>query len=221
MDARKIKVRAGESVFDAWNRLVDWVESLKIQTTPDILIAETTNGLDIKVVESVTFSHPFLTMASINYAGVSPGTVNGFVPMIRDFSQKKLVRIDGRDKDGKLTTGFFPRMEIDAKKASKDGRIYICVKVKAEKAANGKPAELKNESLEIVQTDSPTGPKDQNGYYPIAMIYLTADMNAVQNVFQITHHNLRYAYQERKASDDELKAAPLEKTIGRHVFYPA
>ncbi len=221
MNSQRIKVKAGESVFDAWNRLVDWVESLKFPSSPDILISETTKGLDIKVLESIAFSHPFLAMASLSYAGVSPGTVNGFVPMMKDFSQKKLVRIDGRGSDGKLTTGFFPRMEIDPKKSSKDGRIYLCVRVKFEKTAEGKQAELKNESLEIVQTDSPEGPKDGNGYYPLAMIYLTYNRDSVENVFQITHHNLRYAYQERNATDDELKAAPNEKTIGRHVFYPA
>lgn len=221
MDSWKIRVREGEEVRKAWDRLVDWVESLKIVTTDDVLVRETPNGISVKVVDSVTFSHPFLAMASFTLATISPGTVNNLVPVMKDSESRDLRRLDGRDDKGVINDKGPPRMEIDPKKCSKDGRVFLCVRVKALVAVAGKKPELTNKDVEIVQTDSPSGPKDGNGYYPIAIIHLSQDRDAVSEVFQVTHHNLQYAFQERNANTDELKEAPERKTIGRHLFYPA
>lgn len=226
MDASQLKVKKGENIRKAWERLVLWVESLKVIPNPDITYRISPQGIIIRVNKDALWRHPWRVGADSRVAKVSPGTVNGVVPNIRDGGT--LRRIDNRDKTGRLESDKQPPMlTLDLSKASKEGSIFICLKVKPSVSAKGfviaedeKTKALSSDTLEIVQTDSNTGPKDGNSYYPLAVLRLAADKKSVEAVFQIAHHNLRYTFQERNATEDELKDDPKTKKIGRGIFYP-
>ena len=225
MTVRELKVRKGEKVRDAWDRLVRWFESLKVVPDDQIDVRITRHGTIVRVRDSHVFRHPFRVMASGSSVRVSPGTVNDLVPVITESGEKR--RIDNRDKDGNRETGKdYPALKLDLKKASKDGRIYISLKVKQSVSGGvsgvkeNKAGEQVSENVEIVQTDSAKGPLDSFGYYPLAFLWLTADRSAIDEVFQIVHHNLRYDFQERRPSEEDLKKDPDAKAVGRHLFTP-
>ena len=225
MTARELKVRKGEKVRDAWERLVRWVESLKIVPDKDIDVRVTPHGTIVRVRHDRLYRHPFRVMVGGQEAIITAGTVNGIVPVVSESGSKR--RIDNRDKDGaRETEKEAPRLKLDLGKASKDGRIFISLRVKPSASGGisgvmeNKSGEDTSEDIEIVQTDSAKGPLDGHGYYPLAMLHLTKDRGGVEQVFQIVHHNMRYAFQERNPSEGELKENPELKSVGRHLFIP-
>ena len=210
----ELKVRKGEPVREAWERLVRWVESLKIVPSDEIEIRTTPHGTIVRVRDSHFFRHPFRVAASGDEVRISSGLINDEVPVMRDKSG--LRKIDNRDAKGKRDERPEPVLKLDLKKATPDGRIYISVKVERppeDKTKKGLPPE-------IVQTEEAKGPKDGLGYYPLALIYLTEDRKGVEQVFQVAHHNLRFSFQERRPSDEEVKKDPTLKPVGRFLFYP-
>lgn len=225
MTTHDLKVRKGEKVRDAWERLVRWVESLKIVPDDGIDVRVTRHGTIVRVRDQQTFRHPFKVMVSGSTVRVSPGTVNDLIPVITENGTKR--RIDNRDKDGNRETNKdYPALRLDPKKASKDGRIYISLKVKQSVSggvsgvAQNKAGEQVSENVEIVQTDSAKGPLDGFGYYPLAFLRASGDGSSVEEVFQIVHHNIRYEFQERRPSAEDLKKDPNAKAVGRHLFIP-
>jgi len=221
----ELKVRKGEKVRDAWERLVRWVETLKIIPDDGIEVRVTRHGTIVRVRDNDTFRHPFRVKVSGTTARVSPGTVNDLVPVITENGGKR--RIDNRDKDGvRVKDRDWPALKLDAKKASKDGRIYISLKVKQSVSGGisgvkeNKAGEQVSENVEIVQTDSARGPLDGYGYYPLAFLRASSDGDSIEEVFQIVHHNIRYEFQERRPSEDDLKKDPDAKAVGRHLFIP-
>jgi len=225
MTTRELKVRKGEKVRDAWERLVRWVDSLKIVPDDSIDVKVTPHGTIVRVRDDQTFRHPFRVMVSGTSVRVSPGTVNDLIPVITENGTKR--RIDNRDKDGsRVTDKDYPALKLDPKKASKDGRIYISLKVKQSVSGGisgveeNKVGEQVSENVEIVQTDSAKGPLDGFGHYPLAFLRSSADGSSIEEVFQIVHHNIRYAFQERRPSEADLKKDPNAKAVGRHLFIP-
>jgi len=223
MTTRELKVRKGEKVRDAWDRLVRWVDSLKVVPDDGIDVRITPHGTIVRVRDHQIFRHPFRVMASGSVVRVTPGTVNDIIPVITQAGKKR--RIDNRDKDGgRETAEDYPELKLDTKKASKDGRIYISLKVKSDVTGGisgvkeNKAGEQTSENVEIVQTDSAKGPADGFGYYPLAFIRASNDGGSIEEVFQIVHHNIRYEFQERRPSEADLKKDPNAKAIGRHLF---
>jgi hypothetical protein len=218
MTARELKVRKGEKVRDAWERLVRWVESLKIVPDKDIDVRVTPHGTIVRVRHDRLYRHPFRVMVGGQEAIITAGTVNGIVPVVSESGTKR--RIDNRDKDGNRLEKEHPKLKLYLGKASKDGRIFISLRVKQSVGIReNRAGESASEDIEIVQTDSAKGPLDGHGYYPLAMLYLSKD-GGVEQVFQIVHHNMRYAFQERNPSEGELKENPELKSVGRHLFIP-
>lgn len=213
MIPREIKVRPGEPIIPAWERLVKWVASLRVIPSPDFNARLTPHGTVIRVRKGQKFRHPFRVVASGSMALVSEGILNDLVPTILENGKKR--RIDNRDASGVLDrNNTAPRLNLDFSKASKDGRIYISIRYTLKSGE-------KDAEAEIVQTDSAKGPVDGRGYYALAMLFLTEDRKSIERTFQITHHNLRVTFQERTPSAEDLEKSPTAKPIGRYIFYPA
>lgn len=213
MIPRELKVRSGDPIRPAWERLVRWVDSLRIIPSDDVTIRLTPHGTVVRVATSELFRGPLRVSHGAGQVSVSPGLVNEIVPVIRENGLKR--RIDNRDAAGvteKVKSA--PRLTIDLTKASEDGRIFISIKYTRKQ-------DTIPEEAEIVQTDSAKGPIDGLGYYPIAFLWLTQDRKDIERSFQITHHNIRATFQERALTAAELESAPEAKPIGRHIFYPA
>lgn len=225
MTTRELKVRKGEKVRNAWERLVRWVDSLEIVPDDGIDVRVTPHGTIVRVRDHDTFRHPFRVLVSGTSARVTPGTVNDLVPVITENATKR--RIDNRDKDGNREVGKdYPALKLDLNKASKDGRIYVSLKVKQSVTGGisgveeNKVGEQVSKNVEIVQSDSAKGPLDGFGYYPLAFLRPSTDRSSIDEVFQIVHHNIRYEFQERRPSEADLKKDPNAKSIGRHLFIP-
>jgi hypothetical protein len=216
MNLREIQVRKGEPVKAAWERLLKWLPSLKVEPDDGITIRETPHGTIVRVADSKMFRHPFRVSVGSKSVKIASGTINDEVPVMATAKEGKR-RIDNRDKDGKRETDKAPpELPLDLAKASDDGRIYVSLKYQTpptEKGAEARPPE-------IVQTADAKGPVDGFGYYPLAFLWLSTDRKSVDEVFQIVHHNLRCTYQERRPSAEDLKKDPETKPIGRYVFYP-
>ena len=217
MNVAELKVRKGEPVIDGWKRLVKWVETLKIVPDDRIEIRLSKHGTIVRVRDTATFRHPFRVITSgRDLVQVSTGTCEDLVPEIKTEKDGKR-RIDNRDKDGKRVEGKNPpELKLQISKADNEGRIYISIKQKAAP----KDKKEKPEPPEIVQTDSAKGPVDGFGYYPLGVIHLTKDRQSIEQTFQVVHHNLRFTFQEKNPTPEELKTNPDAKPLGRFVFFP-
>ena len=212
MNIQDIKVRKGEKIQPAWERLVRWVDSLKVVPDDGVMVRETPKGTIIKVRRKrQTYRHPFMAGASKDGATVRAGTVNGQTPYILDIATKNWRRIDNRDDDGKKfdVEKPTPTMKLDLKN-QEGGKFYISLRVKPNDAGTIKDPKT---DLRIVQSPTADGLKDGAGYYPLALFYLNAARTDVEESFQIVHHNMRYLYQARKSTEGET-------TGNRHLFFP-
>jgi hypothetical protein len=142
---------------------------------------------------------------------VRAGTVNGQTPYILDVATKNWRRIDNRDDDGNKfdVEKPTPTMKLDLKN-HEGGKFYISLRVKPNDAGTIKDPKT---DLRVVQSPTADGLKDGAGYYPLALFYLNAAGTAVEESFQIVHHNMRYLYQARKSTEGET-------TGNRHLFFP-
>ena len=212
MNINEIKVQKGEKIQPAWERLVRWVDSLKVVPGEGVKVRETAKGTIITVKRKRgTYRHPFKAGASKDGASVQAGTVNSVTPYILDITTKNWRRIDNRDDDGNTFSKELPppSMKVDIKK-HEGGKFYILLRVKPQDDGS-----IKNPStdLRIVQAPTTDGLKDSAGYYPLALCYLNAARSDVEETFQIVHHNMRYVYQARKSAKGET-------TGNRHLFFP-
>ena len=192
------------------------MEALKIIPDDRIEIRLSKHGTIVRVRDTATFRHPFRVIASGETVRVASGIINDEVPLMKEDKGEKR-RIDNRDKGGaRETEKSPPAMKLDLAKADKQGRIYISIKQKAP------PKDKKEKPVppEIVQTDSAKGPVDGFGYYPLAVIHLTKDRKSIEQTFQVVHHNLRFTFQEKNPTPEELKTNPDAKPIGRFIFFP-
>jgi hypothetical protein len=212
MKTERIKVQKGEKIQTAWERLVRWVDTLKVVPGEGVKVRETPKGTIVTVLKQrQVFSHPFKAGLGDATASLRAGTVNGQVPYILDVTTKNWRRIDNRDDDGNKfeSEKTTPAMKLDLKN-QEGGKFYLSLRVKPNDAGTIK--EPKND-LRIVQTKTAEGDKDGVGYYPLALCYLNEAGTAVEETFQIVHHNMRYLYQARKSTEGET-------TGNRHLFFP-
>jgi hypothetical protein len=212
MNIKEIKVQKGEKIQAAWERLVRWVDTLKVVPGDGIKVRETPKGTIVTVIkDSQPYRHPFKAGVSESGASVRAGTVNGQTPYILDVATKNWRRIDNRDDDGNKfdVEKPTPTMKLDLKN-HEGGKFYISLRVKPNDAGTIKDPKT---DLRVVQSPSADGLKDGAGYYPLALFYLNAAGTAVEESFQIVHHNMRYLYQARKSTEGET-------TGNRHLFFP-
>jgi hypothetical protein len=212
MNIKEIKVQKGEKIQAAWERLVRWVDTLKVVPGDGIKVRETPKGTIVTVIkDSQPYRHPFKAGVSESGASVRAGTVNGQTPYILDVATKNWRRIDNRDDDGNKfdVEKPTPTMKLDLKN-HEGGKFYISLRVKPNDAGTIKDPKT---DLRVVQSPTADGLKDGAGYYPLALFYLNAAGTAVEESFQIVHHNMRYLYQARKSTEGET-------TGNRHLFFP-
>jgi hypothetical protein len=212
MNIKEIKVQKGEKIQAAWERLVRWVDTLKVVPGEGVKVRETPKGTIVTVIkDSQPYRHPFKAGVSESGASVRAGTVNGQTPYILDVATKNWRRIDNRDDDGNKfdVEKPTPTMKLDLKN-HEGGKFYISLRVKPNDAGTIKDPKT---DLRVVQSPTADGLKDGAGYYPLALFYLNAAGTAVEESFQIVHHNMRYLYQARKSTEGET-------TGNRHLFFP-
>jgi hypothetical protein len=212
MNIKEIKVQKGEKIQAAWERLVRWVDTLKVVPGEGVKVRETPKGTIVTVIkDSQPYRHPFKAGVSESGASVRAGTVNGQTPYILDVATKNWRRIDNRDDDGNKfdVEKPTPTMKLDLKN-HEGGKFYISLRVKPNDAGTIKDPKT---DLRVVQSPTADGLKDGAGYYPLALFYLNASGTAVEESFQIVHHNMRYLYQARKSTEGET-------TGNRHLFFP-
>lgn len=215
MNTQEIRVQKGEKIQTAWERLVRWVDTLKVVPGDGIKVRETPNGTIVSVIrDRHVFKHPFKISASEKGALVQAGTVNNTTPYILDVATKSWRRIDNRDDDGKRFKDGSPNpiMGLNLKE-NEGGKLYISLRVVPNKEGD---IESPKKNLRIVQTSTAEGPKnDKDGaaYYPLALFYLDKNGKAIEETFQIVHHNMNYKYQARKSSKGEVTGI-------RHIFFP-
>lgn len=212
MNIQEIKVQKGEKIQPAWERLVRWVDKLKVVPGEGVKVRETPKGTIVTVIkDSKPYRHPFKAGVSESGASVSAGIVNGQTPYILDVVTKNWRRIDNRDDDGNKfdVEKPMPTMKMDLKN-HEGGKFYISLRVKPNDVGTIKDPKT---DLRIVQTSTAEGDKDGAGYYPLALFYLNTARTDVEESFQIVHHNMRYLYQARKSTEGET-------TGNRHLFFP-
>ena len=211
MNNKEIKVRKGESIREAWDRLNRWVDSLKVVPNNEIKVNYTKNGTLVTLMRSPkAHNHPFKTYGSSKIIKVTSGTVNGIVPFIND-KLEGWRRVDNRDDSGNKYDKEKPSpgMEISSSEV-KDGKFYICIEVDSnDKGTINDP----QKDLRIIQSATAEGLGGKKGYYPIALCYLNDAKTDIDQIFQIVHHNIRYLKQTKKANGGET-------TGNQHLFFP-
>ena len=232
------RVRSGDRFLAAWRRINEQVnrQTPKLLAHPILKKRVTPHGTIVKNFSPDTWNHPFRIGVSNDYVAVAPGTVNGIIPYMNT-AGGKYIRLNGLNENGEVDfeDGIIPVMELDKSKINEDRTSYVMIKVKRNKTSGTFGTKLDNEDnttvylpedLEIViekEFDGPTasGTENEYGYHPIGMVQFANKSDDVVTFFQICHFNLRYAFQDRRATLAEIAKDPDKLTIGRHVFYPS
>ena len=193
MKTERIKVQKGENIQTAWERLVRWVDTLKVVPGEGVRVRETPKGTIVTITNKrKTHTHPFKVSASGLLITVKEGTVNTMSPTLYDQKEKSWLPIATSGTDNQP-----PVMELDVNKIT-GNQFYINLRVVVDEIGNIVDNE---ENLRIVQTEVDSGDGDEAHYFPIAVGYLNADRTGVSEMFQVVHHNLNYIFQDGDGID--------------------
>lgn len=238
------QARKGESITTAWTRLSNAMshDTIKMVSNPGLRRRVTPHGTIIKYLSPAPWDHPFRIGASNDYVQVAPGTVNGLVPYIVDAYTGAYVRLNGLTAEGQyiFENGITGVMKMDKTKINSDNGMYVMVRVKRNKNSGVLGQKLDQskqqetvqdpEDLLITLEKEYEGPNDglsnadgtpsEFGYHPIGFVQFDSSKEAVTGFFQTCHFNLKYEFQDRRATLAELKENPKQTTYGRHIFYP-
>lgn len=231
------RIKTGDNFLTAWRQIEAELnrKTPKLLASPVLTKRVTPNGILVKHFYPDTWDHPFRVSASSELVKVSAGTVNGVLPYI-DSPSGGYVRLNGLDRNGKFDfeAGIFPALKLTSAKVNADGGTYVMIKVKRNKTSNtfGSKIDDNNnitayepEDLEIVlekEFEGPTaaGVDNEFGYHPIGYLQWNAKRDDLISCSQVCHFNLKYAFQDRRATPAEILKNPDQLTIGRHIFYP-
>lgn len=231
------QARKGESVVAAWQRLSAAMknDTLKMVSNPSLRRRITPHGTVIKYLSPATWDHPFRVSANDEYVQVAPGTVNGLMPYITDAYTGEWVRLNGLNNAGLYIyeNGTVGVMKMDKEKINDDFGMYVMLRIKRNKNTglvglkldeNKGTTVIEPEDLQVRLEKEYEGPdggaNSEFGYHPLGFIQWNADGSAVTSVSQVCHFNLKYDFQDRRASLAELKQDPKVPTYGRHIFWP-
>jgi len=193
MDADALKVNRGDDIFPAWQRLVKWVESLKIIPLPGIRRYLTPQGTRIVLEDSSTnWPHPWYVDAAGMEARIGEGTVNALMPRIKG------VRLDGLTD--KMEYEEVPPLKLEG---IETGKTWVALRVLT---TEGRIDPENKEALTIVETKTLNpriyegGAPDLEGVglWPLAVLYWRE--GKLFKTFQIAHHNLIHRFER---SNDE------------------
>ncbi len=229
------KSRLGEPVSLAFKRLQRSMDlnPPRLVSAPSINRTITPQGTLVKLFKQDFWDHPFRVAANDSYFSVSAGTVNGIIPYIKSATGGEFLRLNGYNQKGEFDyeTTSLPVGTMDMSKINDDGGLYILVRVKRNKTTGDfgtkideeKGTTTNPEDLQIVLEKEFEGPvageNDEFGYHPLGFVQFSDDKLSVLTVLQVTHFNLRYSFQDRRATLAEIIDNPKRLTIGRHVFY--
>lgn len=206
-----LKVKPGDPILPAWNRLLAWArETEQVQISgAEIHSVQQVPGLGKSIVflGGNSWDHPFRVSASKGLATIRPGLINAAAPTIRG------VPLDGLLPDG--TQVAPPQLEFTAAYGG-DYRSFIGIEVRID-PATGAPAEGDAEWAQVAHRcaldpkviEGGFPDRDGIGFEPLAILYWTkgGELRAVR---QNVHHNLTHRF---KAGDDSQP--------GRHFFWGA
>lgn len=234
----RTQARGGEDISKAWRRMSEMLTFSPVKLSKSTRMSKrvTPTGTIVRDLSPDTWDHPFRVSAGNGYLRVTPGTVNGIIPYYEDAFTGKMLRLNGRDQKGKYDadSGSVGITGVDLSKCSTEGGIYILLRIKRIKSSGFFGTEIDDEKnvtavnpedCKIVQAkefEGPTaaGKNNQYGYHPLGFIQLNATKQTVLSVSQVCHHNLKYAFQDRRATLAEIVKDPDQLTIGRHMFWP-
>ena len=230
--------RAGEDISKAWRRVSNALTFAPVRLSRASRMTKrvTPTGTIIRNISSDTWDHPFRVSAGNTYLMISPGTVNGIMPYISDAFTGSFVRLNGRNQSGKYDpeSGSVGVAKIDLSQVNSDGGIYILLRILRNKTSGffgtimdkeDNVTAVNPEDCKIVQAKEFEGPtaagiSNQYGYHPLGFIQMDSTRQVVLSVSQVCHHNLRYAFQDRRATLSEIVKNPKQLTVGRHMFWP-
>jgi len=191
IDLRKLRVRPGELVLPAWNRLLEWAKQFRLYAGHGVRLQRTPQGTYVIAdVRQTSWNHPFKVSLAEREVIVAFGTVQDVVPRIgkRPIDEEPAPRL-------RLTGGPDP-----------DERSWVVVDVKV----NGKSGEIDprdKEAAVIRHVNNLNRPSTEIGRHALAMLIWDAGLASVVRVRQITHFNLRHLYQK------------AEGRPARHLFW--
>jgi hypothetical protein len=168
-----LKVKPGQPVAPAWDKLLDFLRRFRLVAGPGVSLSQTPDGTFI-AAEPVraAFDHPFRVTAALTEARVTKGTIEGIVPTIGsnplDADQPPQLKLKGGP--------------------GKDGRSYVALQVKT--TMGGLDPEMKGVA-EIVHVQTLARTANEIGLQPLAVLKWTQGIPAA---FQIVYHNLGHHY---------------------------
>ena len=166
IDLRKLRVKPGEPVLPAWERLLEWAKQFRVISGQGIRLTRTPQGTYVVAdIRGSSWGHPFRVSLGSSEATISTGTVEDLVPKIGKIA---------------LDAEQAPTLKITGK-PNKDGVSWVILGV----SADGKTAEIKHANT-LERTD------ELIGVQALAMLRWSGD--APTQSFQIVHHNLGHHY---------------------------
>ena len=200
-DLRQLRVRPGDPVMPAWNRLLEWVKQFRLVAGRGVRFQRTPNGTYVVAdLRSNPWNHPFKVSLSDQEATIAFGTVEDIVPRIGGQP------IDGLDEKGRQAVP--PKLRLDGGPNS-DLRSWIAVEARVDRDS-GKIDPNSKEAVVIRHVRELRSSEAEVGRHPLAMLLWAADGKSVLRSRQITHFNLRHYY----VVEPGAKNRP-----GRHLFW--
>lgn len=187
MDVAKLRVKRGDNILAAWNRLLAWVETTRVIAGPGQRIHVTPTGTRVYVDDPARqWAHPWRVHVTGGEASIEAGNVNGEPAMLNGLT------LDGFNGEGEQVTP--PRLKV---KGVKVGKTWVALRVTTKE---GVIVADDPEALTVVEVESldprllEGGSPDVNGVglHPLAVIYWR-DSKPVK-VVQNTHHHLQHRF---------------------------
>lgn len=195
MNLNDLRVRRGDPIQPAWQRLLKWAAGTKLIAGRGVRLSVTPQGTLVTAdVRNRPWDHPWKVAVSDKTASIRPGLLNNLMPTIKG------VALDGKDAKAP------PTLKI-AGGPDEELRSWVMLQVTMD--ADGRIPPKAKDAITLIHVNQlePELPVT-TGLQPLALLQWD-ESGSVKSVFQIAHHNLNHRFLPGIAS----------RGPGRHFFW--
>lgn len=188
----QLRVRAGQRVKDAWDRLVRYLESIRLLPGPGILLRWTPRGVIVSArIPPADFTGHFAVQLAEDRIRIGFGLVNDIEPTING---RPITGTEGEEA---------PELRLSESKFDDAGYSWICIEVVID-PESGEILETEgaSSSVRVIQTKTRYPDEDAGGnvgWKAVALLYRGQQTEGFGRLEQITYFSQEH-YTARRAA---------------------